>query len=86
MAMAFDRQQLRAAFDEIAHAAVAANTRLEIAVFGGSALILAGNFRFSTEDACPKSGADADKQRFVLRRLLAGEGSKHAPSYPQRER
>jgi hypothetical protein len=50
MAAAFDRQQLLAAFDEIGHAAVAAKTRLEIAVFGGSAIILAGNFRFSTED------------------------------------
>jgi hypothetical protein len=205
MAIAFDRQQLLAAFDEIAQAAVAANTRLDIAVFGGSALILAGNFRFSTEDVdiaeisrpwpdwlsqaveriavrngwaehwlndaitfhlsqhadaardlfefgsfprglepvgltvfvptarymlalklkalrvadpgkglqdmedvanllkvlgisdveqaiavlaefFPKSGADADKQRFVLRRLLAGEGPNNAPSYPQRER
>jgi hypothetical protein len=50
MPIAFDRQQLLAAFDELARAAVAAGTRLEIAVFGGSALILAGNFRFSTED------------------------------------
>jgi hypothetical protein len=48
--MAFDRTQLLAAFDEIGEAAVAAGTRLDIAVFGGSALMLASNFRFSTED------------------------------------
>jgi hypothetical protein len=204
MPTAFDRQQLIAAFDELARAAIAANTRLEIAVFGGSALILAGNFRFATEDVdiaeigrpwpdwlsqavariaarngwgehwlndaitfhlsrhadpvrdlvefgtfprgidqvgltvfvptarymlalklkalrvadpgkgpldiddvanllkvlqitdveqaiavlaefFPKSAADADKQRFVLRRILSGEDPTHAPSYPRRE-
>jgi hypothetical protein len=47
---AFDRDQLLAALNEIGAAAVAAGTRLDIAVFGGSALMLAGNFRFSTED------------------------------------
>src|SRR6266849_5460776 len=50
MASGFDREQLLAAFDEIGEAAVAASTRLDIAVFGGSALMLASNFRFSTED------------------------------------
>lgn len=50
MATDFDRDQLLAAFDEIGEAAVAACTRLDIAVFGGSALMLASNFRFSTED------------------------------------
>ena len=50
MAKSFDRDQLLAAFDEIGEAAVVANTRLDIAVFGGSALMLASNFRFSTED------------------------------------
>jgi hypothetical protein len=50
MATDFDRDQLVAAFDEIGEAAVAACTRLDIAVFGGSALMLASNFRFSTED------------------------------------
>jgi hypothetical protein len=47
---AFDRDQLLAALNEIGAAAVAAGTRLDIAMFGGSALMLAGNFRFSTED------------------------------------
>ena len=47
---AFDRDQLLAALNEIGAAAVVAQTRLDIAVFGGSALMLAGNFRFSTED------------------------------------
>jgi hypothetical protein len=50
MASEFDRDQLLAAFDEIGLAAIAAKTRLDIAVFGGSALLLASNFRFSTED------------------------------------
>jgi hypothetical protein len=47
---AFDRDQLLAALSEIGVAAVAAGTRLDIAVFWGAALMLAGNFRFSTED------------------------------------
>jgi hypothetical protein len=50
MAKSFDRDQLLAAFDEIGEAAVAASTRLDIVVFGGSALMLASNFRYSTED------------------------------------
>jgi len=50
MATAFDRDELLNAFDEIGRAAIAEHTRLEIAVFGGSALMLASNFRFSTED------------------------------------
>jgi hypothetical protein len=47
---AFDRDQLLAALNEVGAAALAAGTRLDIAVFGGSALMLASNFRFSTED------------------------------------
>src|ERR1700712_298452 len=50
MAQAFDRDALLDAFDRIGHAAVAAGTKLQIAVYGGSALMLASNFRFSTED------------------------------------
>jgi predicted proteasome-type protease len=50
MAAEFDRDQLLAAFDEIGLAAVSAHTRLDIVVYGGSALMLASNFRFSTED------------------------------------
>ena len=50
MASDFDRDQLLAAFDEIGEAAVVVHIRLDIAVFGGSALMLASNFRFSTED------------------------------------
>ena len=46
----FDRNQLLAAFDAIGEAALAAGTRLEICVYGGSALMLASNFRFATED------------------------------------
>src|SRR5205085_2238300 len=50
MAAAFDREQLLDAFDRIGVAAIAAGTKLQIAVYGGSALMLAGNFRFATED------------------------------------
>jgi hypothetical protein len=50
MAAEFDREQLRGALDEIGRAAIEVGTRLDIAVYGGSALMLAGNFRFRTED------------------------------------
>jgi hypothetical protein len=50
MATAFDRDQLLVALDEIGEAAISARARLDIAVFGGSALMLASNFRFATED------------------------------------
>lgn len=50
MAEGFDRDALLEAFDEIGRAAVAAGTRLQIQVYGGSALMLASNFRFATED------------------------------------
>jgi hypothetical protein len=50
MVTGFDRDALLDAFDRIGHAAIAAGTRLQIAVYGGSALMLASNFRFATED------------------------------------
>ena len=50
MARALDREKLLLAFDEIGRAAVGAGTQLQIAVYGGSALMLASNFRFATED------------------------------------
>src|ERR1700742_321828 len=50
MSAAFDREALLDAFDEIGRAAVQAGTKLQIAVYGGSALMLASNFRFATED------------------------------------
>jgi hypothetical protein len=50
MAKGFDREALLDAFDQIGRAAVAAGTRLQIAVYGGSSLMLASNFRFATED------------------------------------
>ena len=46
----FDRHELVAAFDAIGAAALSNGTRLELAVYGGAALMLAGNFRFATED------------------------------------
>lgn len=50
MTVAFDREALLDAFDQIGCAAVVAGTKLQIAVYGGSALMLASNFRFATED------------------------------------
>jgi hypothetical protein len=34
----------------------------------------------------PKSAADAGKQRFVLKRLLAGDIPNDAPQYPRTDR
>jgi hypothetical protein len=50
MSAAFDRDALLDAFDRIGYAAIEAKTKLQIAVYGGSALMLASNFRFATED------------------------------------
>jgi hypothetical protein len=50
MSAAFDRDALLDAFDSIGRAAAEAGTKLRIAVYGGSALMLASNFRFATED------------------------------------
>ena len=50
MSESFDRDALLDAFDQIGRAAVLAGTKLQIAVYGGSALMLASNFRFATED------------------------------------
>jgi hypothetical protein len=47
---AFGRDALLDAFDRIGRAAALAGTKLQIAVYGGSALMLASNFRFATED------------------------------------
>ena len=46
----FDRQSLIEAFAEIGASAVTNGARIELAVYGGSAMLLASNFRFSTED------------------------------------
>ena len=51
MGKTFDRDALLDAFDRIGRAAAGAGRKLQIAVYGGSALMLASNFRFATEDA-----------------------------------
>jgi hypothetical protein len=51
VARPLNRDKLLDAFDEIGRAAADAGQTLQIAVYGGSALLLASNFRFSTEDA-----------------------------------
>jgi hypothetical protein len=48
--MTFTRDELLGAFDRIGEAAITAGTKLQIVVYGGSALMLASNFRFATED------------------------------------
>ena len=50
MNAALGRDALLDAFDRIGRAAVRAGTKLQIAVYGGSALMLASNFRSATED------------------------------------
>lgn len=50
MTASFDRDALLDAFDRIGRAAVQAGAKLQIAVYGGSALMLASNFRLATED------------------------------------
>ena len=59
MSAAFDRDALLDAFDRIGRAAVGAGTKLQIAVYGGSALMLASNFRFATEDVDVSSSKSA---------------------------
>jgi hypothetical protein len=65
MTAAFGRDALLDAFDQIGRAAVLAGTKLQIAVYGGSALILASNFRFATEDV------DVSKLEYPLPAWLA---------------
>jgi hypothetical protein len=76
MARPLDRDRLLAAFDEIGRAAVAADTRMQIAVYGGSALMLASNFRFSTEDAdvSPLDNPWPEWLRHTIDRLTAENG------------
>jgi hypothetical protein len=50
MTSPLNRDAVLDAFDRIGRAAVQAGTKLQIAVYGGSALMLASNFRFATED------------------------------------
>lgn len=76
MARTLDRDKLLAAFDEIGRAALAANTQLQIAVYGGSALMLASNFRYSTEDVDVSKLEQPLPEwlRDVIERLAAANG------------
>src|SRR3981081_3884129 len=49
MSTAFGRDALLDAFDRIGRAAVQAGTKLQIAVYGGSALMLGSNFPFAPD-------------------------------------
>lgn len=48
--LTFGKAQLLTAFDRLGDLAISNGVRLDIAVYGGSALMLAGNFRYATED------------------------------------
>jgi hypothetical protein len=76
VAHVLDRDKLLEAFDEIGRAAASAGTTLQIAVYGGSALMLASNFRFSTEDAdvSPLENPWPDWLRVAIRRIAAANG------------
>jgi len=71
-----DREKLLQAFDEIGRAAASAGTTLQLAVYGGSALMLASNFRFSTEDAdvSPLENPWPDWLRRVIERITVANG------------
>ena len=78
MGAAFDRDALLEAFDQIGRAAALAGTKLQIAVYGGSALMLVSNFRFATDNAQPaavpvrveslvlEGPTDGERQRSLL--------------------
>jgi hypothetical protein len=84
MSAAFDRDALLDAFDRIGRAAAQAGTKLQIAVYGGSALMLASNFRFATELGryFPLSAASPEKQQFLLKNMNR-TGAADAPKYPR---
>lgn len=50
MAARFDRDQLQDALDRLGEAAAANETQLDLAVYGGAALMLASRFRYASED------------------------------------
>lgn len=76
MARALDRDKLLDAFDAIGRAAANAGRMLQIAVYGGSALMLASNFRFSTEDAdvAPLENPWPEWLRLAVERITAANG------------
>jgi len=64
----FDRTALLAAFSDLGRAARAEGTTIEIAVYGGSALMLIFDWRAATKDVDGVFDADRDRGR----RLAAG--------------
>ncbi|MEA2905206.1 MAG: hypothetical protein QOI12_2593 [Alphaproteobacteria bacterium] len=76
MAPTLDREKLLEAFDEIGLAATGAGTTLQIAVYGGSALMLASNFRFATEDAdvSPLENPWPEWLRRIVDKITAANG------------
>jgi hypothetical protein len=87
MATAFSRDQLLAAFDEIGHAA--ADFDAGLLDIGDVPSLLRVLKISDVEQAIavmaeffPKSAAAADKQRFVLKRILSAQETTDAPRYP----
>ncbi|MCL2714579.1 MAG: hypothetical protein FWD68_08380 [Alphaproteobacteria bacterium] len=62
--MTFDSAALLAALDDIGQAALDNSSHLELAIYGGSALMIAGNFRFATEDVDIAEIKDGQPQWF----------------------
>lgn len=65
--MPFDRQSLEQALHELGRRAYAEGKTVEIAIYGGSALILTYNWRIATRDV--DAVFEADRQ--TVRRLAA---------------
>jgi hypothetical protein len=74
MAKAFNTVELLAALDDVGATAVAHREQLTIAVYGGSALMLASNFRFSSEDV---DIAPLEKKPAWLDAVIAEIGKRH---------
>jgi len=85
MGKEFDRNQLLNALDRIGLAAIANQETLEIAVYGGSALMLKTPEESLTILAkyFPKSAADVEKHKFLLKYIWNQEAH-DAPSYSGR--
>jgi len=63
--MKFDSETLLAAFDDIGRAALEESAHIELAIYGGSELMIAGNFRYATEDVDMAEIADGQPQWFL---------------------
>ena len=72
--MEFDRAALLRAFHDLGCAAWAEGTTIEIAVYGGSALMLAFDWRVATKDVDGVFEADRDTVRRPAARIAENDG------------